>query len=189
MSDWFLHSREGNSFYFRRNDMPDTDMEGFTLSYVKPGYTVLTGDMGCLTWQRHEPGFDYGFPKLNTGIEYFAEKVCKAEQQQTRTWTHDKAIDDIKKWREGDTQECIESGWELPGYYKELDEIIENENWQDHPIIGQYQMLEDLFGINSDNCWYEYDFGGGWDYHFKRKFEMVKSVSDQILKAVSEEKA
>lgn len=166
--------------------MPNTDLEGFTLTYVKPGYTILTGDMGCLAWQRNESGFDYGFPYHNTGIDYFAEKVCKAEQQQTKTWTHEKAILDIKKWLEEDKQERIESGWELPEYYKEIEELLENETWQDHPVIGQFQMYEDLFDIDTDNCWCEYDFGGDWDHHFKRKFEMVKSVSELVLQAVKE---
>jgi hypothetical protein len=186
-NEWFLHDREDNSFYFRLKSSPDTDMEGFTITYVKPGYGILTGDMGCLTWQRNESGFDYGFPNEKTGIEYFAEKVCKAEQQETLTWTHDKAIEDIKKWLEEDKQERLESGWELPEYYKEIEELIENNNWQDHSEIGKFQMYEDLFDIESDNFWCEFSFGEDWDYHFKRKFEMIKSVSGLVLDAVRKE--
>ena len=45
MSEWFLHKHEGNSFYFRDKSMPDTDMQGFTLTYLKQRYTVLTDDI------------------------------------------------------------------------------------------------------------------------------------------------
>lgn len=177
MSDWFLHSIDGNSFYFRKIDMPDTDMEGFTLTYVKPGYTILTGDMGCLTWQRHEPGFDYGFPNNNTDIGYFAEKIKLAENQQTRTWNYETAISEIKNFMNS----------EIGAHLKqELETVLENEAWDElHHVIGQSHMLEDLYEIDSKEEWYEYDFGETWEYHFKRKFEMVMSVSDQILKAVS----
>lgn len=188
MSDWFLHSREGNSFYFRRNDMPDTDMEGFTLSYVKPGYTVLTGDMGCLTWQRQSVGFDYGFPYNNTNIEYFAEKVCRAENQKTVSWDYLQAVEDIRKFIEDDYKddECYDEDI-LP----QLNDMIACSTWDEYSSeVGKYKMYEDLDEYLSDyEDWCEINPGEIWEPHFKRKFEMVKSVSDQILKAVSEEKA
>ncbi|MDD2260615.1 MAG: hypothetical protein PHO87_06440 [Acholeplasmataceae bacterium] len=180
MSEWFIHKREGNSFYFREKSMPDTDIEGFTITYINHGYTVLTGDMGCLVWQRyHNQDFDYGFPNKNTGIEYFAEKVTRAEGQRTLTWTHDKAVEDVKRYieefkEEDSDDECI----------TKLEEMLECETWVDHPVIGQHQMFEDLSDVpDFDVC--ECGFGEDWDYHFKRKFEMVKSVSELILNEVN----
>jgi len=182
MSDFILHSRIENSFYFRRKDMPNTDIEGFTVSYVKPGYTILTGDMGCLVWQRYDQGFDYGFPNKNTGIEYFAEKVTRAEGQRTLTWNKESAIKDIKEYIEELREED-----ENDGMIEELEGMLEDETWEEHPVIGQHHMFEDLSDVpDFDVC--ECSFGEEWDYHFKRKFEMVKSVSEIILNEIRNEK-
>jgi hypothetical protein len=182
MTDWFLHSKEENSFYFRRTDMPDTDMEGFTLTYIKPGYVVLTGDMGCLTWQRNESGFDYGFPNKNTGIEYFAEKVCRAEHQQTRIWDVDIALADVTNYfadeiKENDCSKTRER-------FEKMKFMLEDSNWGDCPrVVGQFRMYEDLEDCFPDEDWSESEFGEIWEYHLKRKFEMVKSVSELVLEA------
>lgn len=185
MSEWFLHSIEGNSFYFRRIDMPDTDMEGFTLTYIKPGYGVLTGDMGSLVWQRNDPGIDYGFPYKDTGIDYFAEKVCKAEHQQTKTWDRELAIKEITQHFENYFKE--DDDYNYGDVLKELDDMFECSFWGNcNSHVGENKMYEELYDRFPDGDWCECDFGNTWEYHFKRKYEMVKSVSEQILKVVSE---
>lgn len=183
-SKWFLHSIEGDSYYFRRIDMPYTDMEGFTLTYIKPGYGVLTGDMGSLVWQRHESGFDYGFPYKDTGIDYFAEKVCKAEHQQTQTWDWELAIKEIRQHFKEYYND--DENYDYKEVLKDLDDMFECSFWGDcDSHVGEYKMYEELYDRFPDDDWCECDFGKTWEYHFKRKFEMVKSVSKIIIEAVN----
>jgi hypothetical protein len=186
--EWFLHGREDNSFYFRLKSSPDTDMEGFTITYVKPGYGILTGDMGCLAWQRNESGFDYGFPNRETNIGYFEEKVCRAEQQQTRTWHMDIAVADILSYFADEMKE--EMDYRSKDRFDKAKLMIDQASWSDCPAsVGQFRMYEDIEEYFPDEDLSECTFGEIREYHFKRKFEMIRSVSDLILDAVRKDEA
>lgn len=179
-SNYFLHSRIGNSFYFKHKDHPDEITCSFTITYIDDGFTVLTGDMGTLTWCRYR-GLDYGFPSKDTNIGYFAEKVCS----DTLTWSHEKAIDDIKEYID-DLKEEEEPELETIELVKNLEFMLEYETWEDNPIVGKVEMLNNLDEISDSISWYEHGFGDIFDPEFVRKFEMVKSVSDIVLDAVKE---
>jgi len=187
---YFLHSRDGNSFHFRQIKTPHTDMEGFTLTYIKHGYTVLTGDMGCLSWQRYHDEYDYGFPGNNTGIGYFSEKVHRGEwSQEVFTWDYEKAIEEIKAYFEPEIEEEeeIEDIEEQNNKQQQLNDMLDCEDWGDcGPVVGEYKMLQDLDEYMGEfgSDWYESKFGQVWEQHFKRKYEMVKSVSHLVLNAV-----
>lgn len=184
--EYFLHSRDGNSFYFRHKEHPNTDMQGFTLTYVKPGYTVLTGDMGHLCWHRNESGFDYGFPGKNTDLSYFAEKVRIAEHTQiARVWNIDKAFEDIREHFNRVSDEEDEQK-ELDEDKRKAEEMLECACWDDcGPVVGQFKMIEDLNeNFPEYDEWYEYEFGEEWEESFVTKFKMIQSVSDLVLEAV-----
>lgn len=91
-----LHSRGANWFHFRSD--PHSAIESFSITYCHDGSVCMTGDMGCLVWQREyfPKTPDYGFPYPGTGIDYFAEKIVRAGGSQViRSWNLDAAINDI----------------------------------------------------------------------------------------------
>lgn len=178
-SRWFLHSRMGNTFHFKHVDHPEEITCSFSITYVDDGFSVLTGDMGYLTWCRYR-GLDYGFPGKGSNIGYFAEKVCS----ETKTWDKEKAIEDIKEYINELRTEEEEDNLVLA---TKLEEMLESENWEENnsiPDVGRYQMLSDLQNVDSYNEWYEHSFGDVWEPNFKRKYEMLKSVSEIILDVV-----
>lgn len=72
-----LTKREGNQFYFQSEK--GTICFSFQVSYLMDGTCVMSGDLGCLCWKRlcFPKELDYGFPNKETGIDYFAEKICQ----------------------------------------------------------------------------------------------------------------
>lgn len=178
--DYTLHSRGDNWFHFRIE--PRSALESFSVTYCHDGSVCMTGDMGCLVWQRiyfpEKP--DYGFPYPGTGIGYFAEKIVRAEVSQSiRSWNRDVATTDIQAALcEEDRDEkdrelllwvlgCL-SGFESGDY-------------------GYIQMLEEFNnGSHNIECEEYCEFGRGYSDSFKLRFELLKSVSDQILASVSE---
>lgn len=92
----FVYQSGENWIHFRCD--PRSMMDSFSVTYCYDGAVCMTGDMGCLVWQRKwfpkEP--DYGFPYADTGIDYFAEKIVRAEESQViRSWDRDVAVIDI----------------------------------------------------------------------------------------------
>jgi hypothetical protein len=173
-----LHLRAGNSFIFRDYSFLDSDMQGFTVSYMPDGVTALTGDMGYLIWKRNVNGFDYGFPGTDCSISYFAEKV-----QNTRL--DDKVFD----WDAGDAiKELKESFKENygPEDLYELENLLDSQCWRDlPPEVGRYQMYKDLEERFPDlEDWFESDYGTGFSSFFKYRYEMLVSVSGIILNEV-----
>ena len=176
--EYFLHSRDGNNFYFRHKDYPKSSMQGFTLTYAKPGYVFLSGDMGCLCWHRHGPEYDYGFPGKNTGIDYFAEKVKLANSdQQVYDWKCERAIIDIKEFFASEDPDDFDQ--------VELDDMLECQSWDDYyPEIGKFKMREDFEEHFPDYDCSEISFGEDWQEGFVSLYKMVQSVSDLVLEAV-----
>lgn len=173
-----LHSRGDNWFYFRSD--PQSAMESFSITYCHDGTVCMTGDMGCLTWQREyfPKSPDYGFPYEDTGIGYFAEKVRYSDGiQQIRAWDQNLAMRDIDETLQ---QECLAA--------KERETLTDIYNYVQHlesGWFGYYQMCDrfnDTHHTIECEEWTEY----GMDYSdaFKRRFELLKSVSDIILECV-----
>lgn len=158
-------------------------MESFSITYLHDGTVCMSGDMGCLMWQREyfpkRP--DYGFPYKDTGIGYFAEKICRAEEcQKIEDWKRDRAIAEIE---ESIKEYSEERGNEQN--IKALEEVLEEMGCEDNEY-GHFEMLNAFNGKNhslegEDYCNYGMDYSDT----FRRKFEMLKSVSGLILEAIN----
>lgn len=77
-AQWELASVDGKSFFFTDVNQPGTNINSFTVTHLPHGYGVLTGDLGSLLWCRH-PSATSLFPHAGTQIDYFEEKVLRAE--------------------------------------------------------------------------------------------------------------
>ena len=114
----------------------------------------MTGDMGCLTWQREyfpkKP--DYGFPFDTTGIDYFSEKIVRSEESQIiKSWSKDLAIQHIILAAQ-ETDRCDEDTKLLWEVYDDLPCFEDNE-------YGRFKMV-DMF-MSGPQCieyeeWYEF---------------------------------
>lgn len=166
-------------------------MESFSITYCEDGTVCMTGDMGCLTWRREyfpkKP--DYGFPYKDTGIEYFAEKVVRAEECQViKRWDKELAVQHIKAAIEERQLEelVIRSFWDEADI-KALEDVLEQMAMFETGDHGCFEML-DAFGDLNHNIeteeWCEY--GQKYSKTFEMRFEMLKSVSEQIVEAVNE---
>lgn len=176
-----LHSSGENWFHFRLNQ--DSAMESFSITYCHDGTVVMHGDYGVLAWQREffPERLDYGFPNKDTWIGYFAEKVVQAEHDQNiRTWKKEDAIVEIKKKIEEYQEE--EDNLTVAG----LKEVLEELDYFEDGDYGYIQMLE---VFNSKCGLLESEtfttFGRCYTEAFERKFEMLVSVSEQILDVIA----
>ena len=174
MKEYKLHNTDGKTFFdFRSN--PDSRCEGFTLTYCDDGTVVMSGDYGTLCWKREYNGRkDYGFPNKETGIGYFAEKVCQwGVPQKIEEWNKEKAIEDLKEQSES----CE---FEDEKYKEALEEIEWLEEYQDQKF---WEIInEHLDGYDLWEC----KLGIRYTDQFKWNFERLKSISEQVLKAVNE---
>jgi hypothetical protein len=141
----------------------------------------MTGDMGCLTWQRNcfPKTPDYGFPFDGTGIDYFAEKIVRADGLQViKSWQTDSAISDINKAMQEDRNT---DDIEALSYVFMCLEGFESGDY------GYFQMSEEFnnltHNIESEE-WCEY--GRCYSEHFRMMFELLRSVSNMILYSVAE---
>lgn len=163
-----LHSQGMNWFHFRKK--LGSLIESFSVTYCHDGTVCMTGDMGCLTWRRifFTEKLDYGFPYKGTGIGYFAEKVVRGGECQIITeWDKELAEKQIKDAIE----ECKAD--KLDEYdIKALEEVYDR--------LGGF---EDYVYGYVDGEWCEY--GRRYSKSFEMRFELLKSVSDQIIEAVA----
>ena len=175
MPEYTLHSRGENWFHFRID--PTSAAQSFSVTYCHDGTVCMTGDMGCLVWQRDyfPKKLDYGFPYERIGIGYFAEKIVRAEESQViRAWDRDAAIADIEQalLEDRGTQD---------------NEVLEYAHAQmcDHGS-GYREMLAAFDGMHTIEGEEYCEFG--WDYSpiFKKRFDMLRSVSRIILDAVKD---
>lgn len=183
MNDKFeLHSKGENWYHFRK--YPASAIESFSITYCHDGTVCMTGDYGCLCWQRQffPKHLDYGFPNEQTYINYFAEKIVRAEEAQTiKTWKKDLAIIQIKESIEEYRFEKDVNG------VKALECILDvMDYFEDEDNYGYIQMLEAFNGLDyhiESEVFCEY--GRCYTDMFKRRFEMIQSVSAAILKDVA----
>lgn len=177
MKEYKLHNTDGKTFFdFRSN--PKSRGEGFTLSYLDDGTVVMSGDYGTLCWRRnwHNPKEkefhkDYGFPNKETSLIYFDEKVCQfGIKQETEKFDLDKAVE----------------------MFKERYSQEERTNYND--ILNQLESLEEYDEIKFHHLVSEVD-QDAWEYEWKSytsqfcfMFDILQSVSDQILEAVKKAK-
>ena len=177
MSKYTLHSRGENWFHFRTD--PRTALESFSVTYCHDGTVCMTGDMGCLIWQRQyfPTTSDYGFPFEGTSIEYFAEKVKRSDGLQIiKSWNQSLAISDIKKALLEDRN--IDDHEALNHVYTCLEGFESGE-------YGYFQMLEEFNHLTHNiECeeWCEY--GRWYSEPFRMRFELLKSVSNLIMDSV-----
>jgi len=180
MTKYKLFNTDGKTFFdFRSN--PESRCEGFTISYLDDGTVVMSGDYGTLCWKRnyHHAGDkefhrDYGFPSEETGISYFAEKVCQfGIPPKIEEWNKEKAIEDLE-------ESATDYEFENDKDYKEaLEEIKWLEEYQD-------QKFNEIIN-NLGRALWEHNLGIRYTKQFKFIFKILKEVSDQIIKAVKEE--
>lgn len=173
-----LNRRTGNSFFFRDFSFLESDIQGFAVTYLPDGVTLLHGDMGYLVWKRNVNGYDYGFPSTDTSISYFAEKVQNSGlDDKIYVWNAEDAIQELRT--------TFKENYE-PEELEELESLIDSQCWADvPPEVGRYQMFQDLEERFPDlEDWFETDFGTSISPFFKYRFEMLVSVSGIILNTV-----
>ena len=181
MNKYQLHSSGENWFHFRKD--LDSMMESFSVTHCHDGTVCMTGDYGCLSW--HREGFsgkaDYGFPNKLSGIGYFAQKVVRAEEDQhIKTWKQDKAKQDILKTIEDD-----DAPWDIQ-QISFLRGILEDiDGYESDGEYGYIQMLEAFNKSSLIDSETFCEFGRCYTDSFKWKYDILTSVSDQILRAIS----
>lgn len=181
-NEYYLHSREGNSFHFRRTDKEQGVYHSFTVTYTVDGTVCMTGDMGDLVWQRnYYPDGDhaYGFPYPDTGIGYFADKLVHAfGDREIREFAQDQFEKEVREYFE---------------YYEEgpseeqVDEFL-NRSFDDYgndAILCTFMAYEALNEEFPDYDWSAYcDAGLVYQPGFELRFELLKKVSGLIREAV-----
>lgn len=172
-----IHTRGENWFHFRA--IRRTAMESFSITYCHDGTVCMTGDMGCLSWQRmfFPKTPDYGFPFADTGIDYFAEKVARAEEmQKTKSWDAERAIRDIAE------AICEERDAEDTSLLRDVLDCLSCFESEEY---GYFQMI-DVFQERANSIEVEEycEYGMWYAPHFIQRFGLIRSVSDLILEAV-----
>ena len=186
MKEFKLHSRGENWFHFRVN--LGSMIESFSITYCHDGTICMTGDYGCLCWRRNydflPKGADYGFPAEGVYINYFAEKVVRAEEsQRIKTWKRELAIsqilESIEEYRCEGNDMAVE----------ELESICEKIDYFEDGDYGYIQMLEmfdqNVYCVNSE---FFCEIGQTYTNMFRIQFDMIQSVSHLILEAIREDK-
>ena len=184
MKEFKLHSMGENWFHFRAN--LGSMVESFSITYCHDGTICMTGDYGCLCWRRNynflPKGADYGFPSEGTFINYFAEKVVRAEEAQNiKTWKKELARSEITEAiEEYKCEGCKEAVEKLEFVINELDYFEDGE-------YGYIQMLE-AFNDGGYHIESEYfcEIGRTYTDLFRMQFDMIQSVSSLILEAIRE---
>lgn len=178
-----LHSQGTNWFHFRKKF--GSLIESFSVTYCHDGTVCMTGDMGCLVWQREyfPEKLDYGFPYKDTGIGYFAQKIVRAEECQViKEWDKELAEQEIMvDIEERRLEECDEAD------IKALEEVLKQMTMFETGDYGCFKMLDAFMDLKHNiegEVWCEY--GRRYSKSFEMRFDMLKSVSDQILEAVAE---
>lgn len=184
MKKFKLHSRGENWFHFRKKF--GSLIESFSITYCHDGTVCMTGDMGCLVWRReYFPKIpDYGFPFEDIGIEYFAEKIIRAEECKViKEWNKELAELEIKAAIEERRIEGMDFIEDIAALELVLDRMAYFETGE----YGYFEMII-AFGNLKHNIeseeWCEY--GNRYSKVFKNRFNLLKSVSDQILEAVDD---
>jgi hypothetical protein len=178
---YILDRRVGESFFFRDIHRTETDLYGFTVSYIRDGTALLSGDLGCLVWLRnHTVGRpDYGFPDRSTDIDLFAMRCHMASEiQQITEWTPCRAVNEIDSRIRATPQfkYIPERVWVT------LDEIKHIEHKNDAGKVEMYAILNEYL---EGYPWEKYNFGEWYTKDFYGKFEMLKSVSDLVIDQVN----
>ena len=180
---YYLHTREGNSFHFRRTDKEYGVLHSFTVTYAVDGTACMTGDMGDLVWKRNyypEGKHDYGFPYNDTSIGYFAAKLVNAfDDHVIKEFNQDQF--------EYEVRECFEYDEdETPN--EELDEFFKRgfEDYGNDAILCTFMAYEALNKEFPDNDWTEYcDAGLVYKSDFKYRFELLQEVSSIIRESIN----
>jgi hypothetical protein len=177
MTKYKLFNTDGKTFFDFRSS-PDSRCEGFTLTFCDDGTVVMSGDYGTLCWKRNyhhaeDKDFkrDYGFPNDETGIGYFAEKVCQfGVEQKIKEFNLEKAKELFKeRYKEMINDEKYKEALEQIDWLEEYDEV----------------KFRDIVSEVDCDSW-EYDWLT-YTYHFNFMFGVLKGVSQQILDAVNKE--
>ncbi len=181
MKEYKLFNTDGKTFFDFRSD-PTSRCEGFTLSFLDDGTVVMSGDYGVLSWQRNynyegnkEFNRDYGFTSKETGISYFAEKVCQfGIEQKIKVWNKEEAIKEVEYHIDKDDEEAVKN---LADFKQDMKFTEDNEKHEFWKSINENFEDSELL-----SC------GEVYSDEFKFRFEVLKSVSKQVLEAVKKEK-
>jgi len=180
---YILDRRIGESFFFRNVHHLETDLYGFTISYIKDGTALMSGDLGCLVWIRNrtvgKP--DYGFPDRDTDIDLFAMRCRMASEfQQIVEWTPCRAVTEI------DTRIRHTAHFKyIPErVWVTLDEIKHIEHKNEAGKLGMYAILNEYL---DGYPWEKHSFGDWYTEDFVQKFETLQSVSDLVIDQVEDD--
>ena len=175
-AQYVFTKRLGDSFYFRDIKNLETDLYGFTVSYLRDGTAVMSGDAGGLMWMRNRliRKVDFGFPDRQTDIVYFAQRCRMASEfQDIYDWYPDRAVVGIdSRIRSTKNFKFIQERT-----YVVLEEI-RNLKQGTAGKIEMYKILMDCFPGYS---WEKNVFGMWFKKDFCTKFDTLVSVSDLII--------
>lgn len=187
--EYKLFNSDGKTFFDFRS-RPESRCEGFTVSYLDDGTSVMSGDYGCLCWKRGSSK-DYGFPDKHTNSGYFSEKVTIAEDRlRIKTWDPELAEKEIKKHFKDVIAESDdkEENARIRQFVRDLSLSSDWYTDTEFCVIGENEMLEQLNEFNPQGDWTDgHIFGERYTDRFVFQFECLKSVSEQILQRVKEE--
>lgn len=182
MKQYKLHNTDRKTFFDFRSE-PNSRCEGFTLTFCDDGTVVMSGDYGTLCWKRNyhhaeSKDFqrDYGFPNNDTGIGYFAEKVCQFGVEQKIKEFNLEKVKELFKER---YKEMLNDEQDKKKYQEALQEI----DWlEEYDEVKFRDIVSEIDGDSWEYEWLTYT------YHFNFMFEILKSVSEQILEEINKEK-
>ena len=168
-----LHSKGENWWHFRKD--LDSIMQSFTISLIHDGTVVLSGDYGVLAIRREYFPKDmkqlYGFPNIDTGICYFAEKVVKhISPPEIKDYNEDRA----KKEVEEILKETY--GYDEDGQESKLEEVMDSLNFLTYDLL-----LDSLMTYDPSGDWYEYNLGMDYTDNFKFQFDLFRFWGNYVL--------
>lgn len=183
-NEYYLHSREGNSFHFRRTDKEQGVFNSFTVTHAVDGTVCMTGDMGDLVWQRNyypDGKHDYGFPYPDTELGYFAEKLVNAfDIHVIMEFSQEQFEKEVRGHFEDDEEPPTE----------EIDEFLKRgfEDYGNDAILCGSMAYEALTDEFSEEDWADCgDIGLVYKPEFRHRFELLQQVSGMIREAVKDE--
>ena len=175
--------RLSDSFFFRDIKNLETDLYGFTVTYLRDGTAVMSGDVGGLMWMGNRliRKVDFGFPDKFTKIDYFAQRCRMASDlQDIYDWCPEKAVMDIDS--------RIRSTKNFKYIPERVYVVLEEIRHLKQGAAGKIEMYTMLNECFPGYSWEKSIFGMCYKKEFITKFKILVSVSDLIINQEREDR-